>query len=865
MEKNLLVASNKNDHQASDPWWALSPTAVLDQQNVTIDDGLHEREARIRRLEYGHNRLHAEQAVRPWVLLVRQFTGPFSLLLLFAAAISLLLNEMVDATIILIAIGITAVFGFLQEYKAEKTLAALKKLSAQKVSVRREGSVVTVLIDDIVPGDVLLLSEGVAVPADARVIVENELKVNEASVTGESYPVAKDSVAVDPTASASDQTSMVFRGTTIASGNGIAVVTATGPHTLIGGIATEIAGLQEGKTPLQQSMNRLAIFASVVVCVVSLFLLAVGYLNNVEIHRLLSTVIAVAVAAVPESLLVIVTVILAVGATRLLKTKALVRKLVSAETLGNTTVIATDKTGTLTTGEMVLKSVVSQTGHDQEEVLMAAGLACDGRLLKKIEAPDPTEYALLRAVETSAVRDDYQDRLKRTIKEIPFTSERRFMGRAVEEGSKKVLYVKGAVGTVLQRSTLAKDERVQFMKAAEELSARGFRVLAVARRHDYESAVADLDFLGLVSIEDPLRPDVRDSVIAAQNAGVRLVLITGDHPATALTIAADSGIVDSHEAKALTSQDLLDMSDEDMQVAVKNVNVFARILPRDKLRIVKALQQNGEVVAMTGDGVNDAPALKQASVGIAVGSGTDVAKEASDIVLLDDSIKTIVTAIKEGRVILDNIQKVSLYLLKDSSSEILLLAMAILLNTPLPILAGQVLWINLVEDAFPAFAFAYEPAEKDVMQRKPVGRSVGLFSAQMKKLLLIVAVVGDTLLLATFLGMYYLTEVPIESIRTVMFIALAANSLFLVFAIKNLRLPIWRTPLFDNKILLIGVTISAVALVGGFAIPTLRAFLGLGAISASLLIGVICFSFGQLALFELVKYVINRPNANSNH
>ena len=847
---------------------------------------------------YGTNELKQHKQISFVGIFFRQFLSPFVYLLCIAAVISFLLSHQTDAYIILAAVFITIGFGFWQEAKAERTLDALRKLVKATATVVRDGKHFEIDAKDLVPGDLLVIEEGDRISADARLIEVTNLEVNESALTGESLPQSKHVEVLDERIQVSDQENMIFRGTVASRGRGLAIVVRTGIHTELGKIAQRVMTITERKTPLQESIGHLAFIFTMVIFGILGILVVFGIFRGASVFDLLTTSIAIAVAAIPESLVVAVTVILVIGMMRLVKKQALVRKLVSAETLGNTTVICVDKTGTITRGRMSVGLV--ETGAKKEEgekfALTIGMLANEGYFEKDGEEyrvkATPTDYAFLKEGQQRDLYNEYE-RIHNTISDtVPFDSEYKYVATLAEKDIDHTrLYIKGAPGKIIDASSkiwkgmrsdggftvrrMSVADRTRLEKRIEELSSAGYRLLAVGYRDDPRKKrdpkilkIKDLKdgpeknivFVGFVGIIDPIREDVAETIRVARSAGIRIAMITGDHRLTAQSVAREIGI-DHEEHHILDGSQLAEMSDESLREVVSHTSVYSRIVPDDKFRIVKALQAENEVVAMTGDGVNDAPALKQADVGVAMGSGQDVAKEAADLIILDDRFTTIVGAVKEGRVILDNIRKVVLYLLKDTFSEIILLGTAIVAGLPLPILAAQVLWINIVEDALPAFALSYEPAEKDVMKLKPEGKGTKLLTKEMNVIIFVIGLTIDILLLSVYLWFSYRTSFEIEYIRTLVFTGLALNSLIVIFGLKSLRQSVLTVNIFDNMYMIGSVIFGFAMLLVAMYVPFVSNLLQLSQIQLShwmLLIGI---AFLNLVLVEITKWLFTHESA----
>lgn len=751
----------------------LAPEKVLTNLISTLE-GLSPEEAKKRLAQHGPNALTAKSKVSAWKMFFGQFKNTLTIILLIAAILILCIyyfgdkeqSDLVEAGLIFGITFMIAIVGFLQEYKAEKAVESLKKLMAFTAIVRRGGKEVSIPVEELIPGDIVVLSEGMKVPADIRLLETYQLMTNEASMTGESVPVTKTTAALAHAPQISDQTNMVFSGTAITSGRGIGVVTATGNATEIGKIAVSVAETEEDPTPLQlqlEDIGKKLGYLVIVICIgVFLFILFFDqeFANLPLINKVLQSFIAsvaLAVAAIPEGLPAVVTVSLALGTQRMLKKNALVKKLNSVETLGATDVICSDKTGTLTRGEMTVRDIfyngqryaVSGSGYDTAgefklnnqvvkpaalQLLLEAGLACNNASLtgKDTITGDPTEAALL----VSAAKAGIETKFER-IFEVPFTSERKMMSVIVKQGEKYFLFTKGAPEIVLSHASKSQtpqgasplDDAVKkaVLEATHNMSTQALRTLgfaykeisasdAEAIKKDAKNAEADLIFLGLQGMMDPPRSEVKDLIAACNTSGIRVIMITGDHIETAKAVATEIGIA----GEAMTGEELNKLDKDKRAEVIRNVNVFARVNPADKLTIVEALKNEKHIVAMTGDGVNDAPALKRSDIGIAMGiTGTDVAKEASDVVLLDDHFATIVKAIEEGRGIYRNIKKFVHYLLACNIGEVLVVLFAIIFIRDLPLTATMLLWINVVTDGLPAVALGLDPAPRGIMAEKP--------------------------------------------------------------------------------------------------------------------------------------------------
>jgi len=760
----------------------MSAEKVLKNHETSRQQGLSSSEATRLLSVHGPNELIEKGKKKPWRILLAQVKEVMILILLAAVVASAALQEYFDAIVILVIVVLNTILGFWQEFKAENAMAALKKMTVPNVRVRRDGAEQQISAQDLVPGDILLIEAGNIVPADARLIVAANLKVQESALTGESESVDKDTGELpDGDLALADRKNMTYRGTVVTYGRGEAVVTGTGMQTELGKIATMLQDVEDEQTPLQRRLAKLGRSLAMAAGVLIVIVAGMVYLQGAGVKEMFMTAISMAVAAIPEGLPAVVTIALALSAQQMLKKNALIRRLPAVETLGGVTVICSDKTGTLTQNRMTVSDVVlpdrrysldeavAEHGDDADlGLLLLAGTLCNDAVIEENAQNgilgDPTEGALvLAAQQAGLVQRDLQAMLPR-VRELPFDSERKRMStvHALPSSSQvttlhpvladaghqghadHLVLTKGATeGLIEVCSRILINGAVQPLgeKRKEEISAEntamaksGIRVLGLAYRlmdvdgldqpAHYEE---DLVFLGMASMLDPVRPEAIESVRLCMQAGIRPIMITGDHPLTAVAIAKDLGLTTSDTV--LTGADLDKMTVDALSARIKEVSVFARVSPKHKMIIIDALQAQHEIVSMTGDGVNDAPALKSADIGVAMGiTGTDVSKESSDMILLDDNFATIVAAVEEGRRIYDNIRKFVRYILTGNAGEIVVMLTGPLMGMPLPLLPIQILWINLVTDGVPAVALGFEEAERDVMKRPPYDPQEGIFA-----------------------------------------------------------------------------------------------------------------------------------------
>ncbi len=783
-------------------WHAIDTAQVLKELGTDPHNGLAEDEAKRRIEKYGYNELKKEEGISPFTLFVNQFKNILIIILLIATVLSALVGETFDAALILVIVVFCAVLGFFQEYRAERALEALKKMLSPTLTVLRGGREEEVPSKELVPGDILLLEAGDKIPADARLIENHSLRCDEAPLTGESVPVGKDIKPLSENVRVNDRKNMLFTGTTVTYGRGKAVATSTGMNTEFGKIAEEVMAVETEKTPLEKRTDEIGKWLGIISFAICFLVAAVsivremvggGKIDLAFIITMVMFAVSLAVAAVPEALAAIVTGALAIGMHQMAKRNALIRKMPAVETLGCTTVICSDKTGTLTKGEMTVRKiftggkVIEVTGAGYEpkgelkgseidirnnkslQILLRGGLLCSDAILEEKEGKwfvkgDPTEGALVVAAVKAGLHETEMRLENPRMEEIPFSSERKRMTTIHQMADgKNTAFMKGAPEVVLERCShflidgeikeLGKKEKVEILKVNEEMAQAALRVLGFAYREcpdPFECTEEYLEhhmvFVGLTGMMDPPREEAIEAISVCQQVGIKCIMITGDHKLTAVAIAKEMGIYNDGDM-VLTGEELEKMSEEELEKIVDKITVYARVSPMDKLKIVKAWKARGEVVAMTGDGVNDAPALKHADIGVAMGiTGTEVTKEASDMVLSDDNFATIVKAIERGRWIYDNIKRYLTYLLRCNITEVVVIGGVVLISGPeyLPMLPAAILYMNLVTDGLPALALGIAPPDPDIMERPPRDPKESVFSWDVR----------------VFIGMALLIEIP---------------------------------------------------------------------------------------------------------
>ena len=894
-------------------WFSKTVTETSEYFKTDLKKGLNSEGVEESRKKYGINELKAKKKKTLLIKFLEQFKDFMIIILIIAALVSGIIgyieNEgITDSIIILIVVIMNAIIGVAQESKAEKSLEALQKLSSHVAKVIRNGELIIIPSKELVPGDIVVLETGDYVPADLRIIEAVNLKVQEASLTGESVPVEKNIEAIsDEKVGIGDRTNMLFSSSLITYGRGKGIVVEIGMNTEVGKIASIINDTNETETPLQEKLNKLGKTLGIGALIICAVIFVIGLLYGKNPLDMFMTAVSLAVAAIPEGLAAVSTIVLAIGVQRMVKKHAIVKKLPAVETLGSATVICSDKTGTLTQNKMTVQKIfynnklvdIPEVNLEEEdavlEKLVYVSMLCNDTKIgtDKQLTGDPTETALINMGFKLDFQPAIYEQMPR-IKEIPFDSDRKLMTTVNKIGEKFVVCTKGGVDELLNRCTKyilngeiktdLDDYKNQIKENNEKMAKDALRVLAMGYKElDHEPTDEemkdienDLIYIGMVGMIDPPREEVKLAVQKCKTAGIKTVMITGDHKITAVAIAKALGILEK-EDEAITGAELEEMSDEELTKNIRKYSVYARVSPEHKVRIVKAWQANGEIVAMTGDGVNDAPALKTADIGCAMGIvGTDVAKEAADVILTDDNFATIVSAVEEGRRIYDNILKAIQFLLSSNVGEIIVLFVAILI-TPLlskifgidihliePLLPIHILWINLVTDSLPALALAVDPAEKDIMKRKPIKPKKGVFTKGMIWRVVYQGVMIGIITLAAFvigLGTKNVPvieglteqEVRVEIGQTMAFVVLALSELVHVFNIRNNKESIFKTKIFNNGKLILAILVSAILMFVILLIPGLRTIFSIPVLPMSNIVEIVILVLLPMVIVEIFK------------
>ena len=871
-------------------WQTLEKNDVIRRLNTKEREGLTEEEVKIRQAKYGKNKLKDKKKESIIIKFIKQFNDFMIITLIIASIISAVISKMqgendyVDSIIIIGIVIFNALMGVIQEAKAEKSIEALKQMTPQITKVIRNGKTTEINAEDLVKGDIVILETGNFIPADCRIIESHNLKIEESSLTGEAEPSLKEAnIICKKDIPLGDMKNMAFMASTVVNGTGKAIVTETGMETKVGQIANMIIEDEAPETPLQKKLGEVGKILGIACLAICIIIFIIGLIKKIEPIEMFMTAVGLAVAAIPEGLPAIVTIMLSIGVTKMAKRNSIIRKLPAVETLGSSNVICSDKTGTLTQNKM---KVVEVKSKNPKFIITMATLCTDCEITVENNQEkvigEPTEKAIVEEGLHIGCNKKETEKIFQRINEIPFDSNRKMMTTIHRIGSKYRIICKGAPDVLLDKCTKevleigdSQDikvktlDKLKIKNENEQMAHKALRVIAVAFKDvtelpskiDSSTIENNLTFVGLIGMIDPPREGVKEAVKTCKTAGIKTVMITGDHLETAKAIAKDLGILNNGE-KAITGQELDKMTQEQLEKNIKEYSVFARVTPEHKVRIVKAWQRNGAVVAMTGDGVNDSPALKNANIGIAMGkNGTDVAKNAADIILTDDNFVTIVEAVKQGRNIYDNIKKAVHFLLSTNIGEIVTIFVGLILGLKSPLLAIQLLWINLVTDSLPAIALGLEKPEKDIMKRKPIDSKKGIFANGLwNKIILEGTMIGVLTLVAFSIGNKYYT---LEVARTMAFLSIGFLELIHSINVKNEK-SIFETGLFENKYLVgsfvLGIFVQAIVVV----VPAFAKVFEVVPLSLTQWIITIAISILPIPVIELQKKIDSKNEIKQN-
>jgi len=845
-------------------WHSLSKNEVLKILKTDENKGLNSEEVEKRKKLFGKNKFSEEkEKFFKLKLFFSQFKSPLIYLLLFSALITLFLKKWQDSIVIFFAVLVNGIFGFLEENKTNNTLKKLKKILVSKATVIRNGKIQKILQEDLVPGDIILMKAGDKIPADARLIQTINFRVSQAILTGEWIPSEKNIRKLPPDTQLGDRENMVYMGCLVESGQAKGVVTAIGRKTETGRIFSLLKETKERPTPLQKKIAHFSKIIGIIISIIVVFIFIGGIMRNTNPLLMFEAAVAISVGAIPEALPIVITVILAIGAERILRKNGLIKKLSCVEGLGSAQVVCFDKTRTLTKGKMELSEIISE---DKNLALKIGVLSNDGLIENPNDPPQKwqilatsTDKAILRAGIKKGLLKTELDKKEKEIDKLPFDSERKFILSLRKINNDFLLYISGAPENILEKSL----NKEKWQKQLKELTKKGMRVIGVAKRKvssfelknykNLEELAYNFEFVGFLVLKDPLRDDVKEAIKLCKTAKIKPVLVTGDHKLTAKTVANEIGL-NVKEENILEGKDIDKLSEKEFEKILPKISVFARVEPLHKLRIVSAWQKRGKVVAMTGDGVNDAPALKIADIGVALNSGTDVAKESSDIILLNDSFSTFVKAIEQGRVIFDNLRKAITYILADSFSSMILITFAkVFFAWPLPILPVQILYNNFVEDTLPDIAFSFEPKEEGVMKRKP-NNPKKLINKEMKILIFFTGLIDEFLTLFLFWILFFRFKLPLDYVRTMIFGAVSIDTAFVIYSYKSFHKNIWEINLLSNKWLIFSsFSVLLLFSLAVYFLPFRNLLhtvpIGIGGWLILILVGIL-----SVALIEITKY-----------
>ncbi|MBS5305671.1 MULTISPECIES: cation-translocating P-type ATPase [Clostridium] len=859
-------------------WFNKSSEEIIKELSSNVINGLSSADAKLILEKNGPNKLQGKKKKSTFQLFLSQINDAMIYILLVAAVISAIVGEISDAIIILIVIFVNAIIGVIQESKAEKALEALKSMSTPKALVKRDGSIIEIPSEEVVVGDIVIIDAGRYIPADLRLIESANLKIEESAFTGESVPAEKNSDIINEENDVpiGDQHNMAFMSTLATYGRGTGIVIATGMDTQIGKIAKMLDAEDENTTPLQKKLAQLGKTLGFAAVGISIVMFIVSMFQGRDFLEMFMTSISLAVAAIPEGLPAIVAIVLALGVQRMIKENAIIRKLPSVETLGSVNIICSDKTGTLTINKMTVKKfyINGETKNleeidiknDESKLLVDGMILCNDATSKDgVQTGDPTEVALIDVGNKINIFKEDLNKAHKRVNEIPFDSDRKLMTTVNTYDKVFNVFTKGAIDSILKISNkilingeikdFTKEEKEKVLMASNLMSDDALRVLALGYKVIDTEHVAiddlekDLIFVGLMGMIDPPREEVKGSIQVSKNAGIRTIMITGDHKNTAVAIAKELGIANDI-SEAMSGSEIDTYSDEEFTKIVNNYRVFARVSPEHKVKIVKAFKSHGNIVSMTGDGVNDAPSLKAADIGVAMGiTGTDVAKGAADMVLTDDNFTTIVSAVEEGRNIFNNIKKSILFLLSCNLGEVVALFVAILLNWAAPLLPIHILWVNLITDSFPALSLGVDPGDKGVMELPPRNPKESLFAGRMGKLLILNGIlIGANTLFAFVLGEYLYSD-SLRHAQTMAFVVLSVSQLFYSLAMRNETKSLFQVGVFKNKWLIGSVLLGILLQLAIITIPFTASVFKVYPLTLT--------DWGIVILISLIPFVIN--------
>lgn len=907
--------NNKNKEIVN--WHALLLEQIFHQLS-TNRNGLTEEEAKKRKEIYGSNKLEElrKTSIR---LFLDQFKSPLIYILLVGGIITLFLKDFADSIVIFGMVIINSIIGFFQEKKTDQIFKQLRSYLKTTAKVKRGGLIKEINSEELVPGDIVILEAGQRVPADGRIIEANNLKINESILTGEWLAKTAIPDVLPAETPLADRDNMAYMGTLIEEGRGMMVVVAIGKNTAFGSLGFLLQDIKKDKTPFQKKVENFSRFLGLIISFFVLIIFILGIIRNHSFVEMLTVSVATAVAAIPEGLPLAVTVIFTFGMREILKRKGLVKRIVAAEVLGSTSVICTDKTGTLTKASMQVSGIYTPTrnllgdklknykfleidGEASELVVLKTAVLASDAFIENPDEPTHQWISKGRPTEKAIVELGYQMGIKKhelemkylRLNELVFSSQYKYSATINEINNNEVaISYLGAPERLLNLSQnlfydgqikkITEEERLKINKLIENLMLEGLRLVGVAfckvkkesylkdarnqnleNSEDYfkEQLLKSGIFLGFIALKDPIREDVIESIKKCEAAGMKVILVTGDHKNTALAVAKEIGLV-IKEPEILEGKELIGISEDVLRDKIDKIKLYARVEPQQKLKIIEALQQKGEIVAMTGDGVNDALALKKANIGVALGSGTDIAKESADLILLDDSFSVIVLSVEEGRHIIDNIRKTLTYLLTGGFTELVLIGLSVIFGLPLPVLSAQILWKNFIESTPPALSLTFEPKEDNIMNRKPENPNLPLLNKEMKFIIFVVGMLTNFILFFLF---YYLWKIdyPLERIRSIMFVGLIIDSLFFIFSCKNLRKNIWEYSIFDNKYLLITIACCFLVMVAAIYLPVFNWLLKTTPLNYIEWIILFMFGFLNLVMIEISKYYFIKQKLLNN-